>query len=104
MALVNEGADSAYTVSCENDNVTLTEGWNGEYYFTATAAGTYEVLLTSVANPEMTATLTIVVTEAPAPGEGDGEVTEGLVGTWTNIFTHPMNGFEFVNTPNSVYR
>ena len=94
MAVVNENADASYTIQAtESENVTLTEGYENNYYFVATAEGTYEVVLTSVVNPELTATLTINVLPAPT-------VADVLVGTYQ--FYGPMWGtvtYEF--TPES---
>lgn len=60
-AIVNEGASKEFTATCSDTNA-LIEG----NYFSATVAGTYEVLLTSKANSEFTATITITVEELPA--------------------------------------
>jgi hypothetical protein len=103
MALVNEGANKNYTVSygAEYENISLEEGWNGEYYFSASVAGTYEIILTSEADSSITATLTVIVNDAPSQGEGsDDEVVEGegIVGTWTNVFIDPRMGMEYLST------
>jgi hypothetical protein len=74
---------------------------NGEYYFSASVAGTYEIILTSEADSSITATLTVIVNDAPSQGEGsDDEVVEGegIVGTWTNVFIDPRMGMEYLST------
>lgn len=61
----NTNADNAFTASCDSDKVTLTksETTAATYSFVASEKGTYTVTLTSVSNPEVTATLTVVVSD-----------------------------------------
>lgn len=84
-ASVEENADARYTAVLTGGdaaNVTM-EASSVEIFgqtyvttaFTPSAVGTYQVTITSVANPELSATLTITVTEMPP-------VAEILTGRW----------------------
>ena len=76
-------ATEAATVA-ESDN----SDWNAPYdsmTFSASEAGTYVVVFTSVKNPELKAELTFVVTESVKE-----PVT--LEGKWAGEWTHPMLG------------
>ena len=105
---VNKNANNEYTAVVTSDNAanaTLTLGsadyFGIPYTFTATEAGTYTVVLTSVEstvdNP-ITATLTIVVTNAPSVAEilnGSYEYmgdSEGVNVTFTPAETDATNG------------
>ena len=75
-SMVNKKANNAYTAAVTSENAataTLTAGeedyFGIPYTFSATAAGTYTVVLTSVENDEITGTLTINVAELPGADE-----------------------------------
>lgn len=61
-AIVNENANPEFTASLPEgtENATV-ESLYGSTYFSATAEGTYVVTVTSVANPSVSATITITV-------------------------------------------
>ncbi len=68
--IVNAGANPNFTATVDSENASISGN-----YFNATVAGTYEVTLTSVENPELTATVTVVVEELP-------ELKDVLNGKW----------------------
>ena len=94
-AVVNSNANGAYTVALASayENVTLEEGYDDNYIFKASAEGTYEIVLTSVADSTITATLTVNVVSAPG-------VEEILVGTY-EYYSMMMGTVTFVFTPES---
>ncbi len=96
-ALVNKGANPNYTVALQeaNDAATLEEGYDSNYYFTATAAGTYVLVFTSAADASKTATITVTVTEAPSIADlldGKYEYYSMMLGTITYDFTPESEG------------
>ena len=97
-AVVNEYADNAFTATLKEAYETATLEFNGEYYaFSASAAGTYEVVLTSSVNADLTATLTVVVAEAPGLGDilnGTYKFESAMMGTATATFTPESEGAE----------
>lgn len=92
-AEVDESADRRFTADLTGGDATgATLGDSsvdvfGQSYvttvFTPSKLGTYEVTITSVANPELTATLTITVTEMPP-------VENILVGKWEARFSNTL--------------
>lgn len=76
-ALVNDGANNAFTAALSeaNENVTL-ESYGDYYEFSCETLGSYKVILTSSADDSFTAELTIEVVEAPS-------VADILNGTYT---------------------
>ena len=90
-AIVNEGADAAFEVSCEGAEIS-----EGEYYqFVAAEVGTYVITLTSKVNPEFTATITVEVTEAPSLAEilnGEYQFTSMMLGTAVYTFVPESEG------------
>ena len=98
-ALANENANGAYTAALAStyENATLEEGYDDNYLFTATAEGTYEVVLTSTVNSELTATLTITVLPAPSAADilvGTYQFFSPMWGTVTYVFTPESEGAE----------
>ena len=90
-AVVNSGANKACQAVCEG--ATIREG---EYLeFVAPAVGTYVITLTSEANPELTATLTVNVEEAPSLAEilnGKYQFNSAMLGTAIYEFTPEAEG------------
>ena len=90
-AIVNDGADSSATVSCEGAEI-----FEGEYYeFVASEVGTYVITLTSKVNPEFTATITVEVVEAPSVAElltGKYQFTSMMLGTAIYTFEPETEG------------
>lgn len=95
-SIVNENANPAYTIElAATENASLTEGEDNNYYFVATAEGTYEVVLTSTVNPELKSTLTITVLPAPTAADilvGTYEFFGAMWGTVTYEFTPESEG------------
>ena len=90
-AIVNDGANDACVVTCEGVEI-----FEGEYYeFVAAEVGTYVITLTSVANPELSATITVTVEEAPSVAEilnGKYQFTSVMLGTAIYEFTPEYEG------------
>lgn len=90
-AIVNEGANASVEVSCEGAKIS-----QGEYYeFAAAELGTYVITLTSLVNPEFSATLTVEVVEAPSLAEilnGKYEFTSMMLGTAIYTFAPETEG------------
>ena len=90
-AIVNNGANTACVVTCEGAQIT-----EGEYYeFVASEVGTYVITLTSVVNPELSATITVTVEEAPSIAEilnGKYQFTSMMLGTAIYEFTPAYEG------------
>ena len=97
-AVVNQYADASFTAELKetSDNATLVQDGTN-YVFSATAAGTYEVVLTSSVKAELTATFTVVVAEAPSLAgllNGTYTFTNGMIGNVTAVFTPESDGAE----------
>lgn len=80
-AVANRGANSAYVATVTAPTGVGETGYtldliSPEYYFTATAVGTYTITCTSTVNDQITATLTVIVLEAPT-------ISDLLNGTWS---------------------
>ena len=95
-AYVNDGADASYTAQFKEayENATLNEGWEA-HEFTASAPGTYVVVLTSTVNPAFSAELTIVVSEAPSVAElltGTYAFDSGMFGKFVYVFSTDFEG------------
>lgn len=71
----NANANATYALKDSTQEIYL-DYWDGAYTFYAETVGTYEIVLTSVANAEFKATITITVQEAP-------KLEDILSGTWT---------------------
>ena len=97
-SVANENADKSYTAALKEGTENATLEFNGEFYaFSASVAGTYEVVLTSSVNAELTATLTVVVAEAPGVAEilvGTYKFESMMMGTATAEFTPESEGAE----------
>ena len=65
----NEYADASATVTCDDENATITEN-QGVYTFASTVPGTYTVTVTSTANTDLAPfTFTVIVNEVPNVAE-----------------------------------
>ena len=96
-AVVNENANGGYTAAFAStyENATLEEGYDNNYIFKATAEGTYEIVLTSVEDETLTATLTVNVIAAPGVESilvGTYEYYSVMMGTVTFVFTPESEG------------
>ena len=99
-AVANEYADATYTAMLPVNavNATLTNNDDGTYTFVSTATGTWEVLLTSSANPDVTNVLTINVNTPPAISDVlNGEYAANMNDFWTTnevnvVFTPSAEG------------
>lgn len=96
-SIVNDNANGAYTVKFAEEyaNAKLEEGDDNNHLFSASAVGTYEVILTSVEDETMTKTLTVTVVEMPNVGDilvGTYKYTSNMAGTVTFVFTPESEG------------
>lgn len=95
-ALVNDGADKAYTAALKeaSEFATITELYEG-HEFVASKAGTYEIVLTSASDANYTATITVTVNAAPSLADllvGKYTFTSMMLGTFTYEFTPDAEG------------
>ncbi len=75
-AVVNSGADGAYTATLVGEGATLTANGDGTYKFVAEGEGSWTITVVSTSKPEITAELVITtVTPKPSTGEVEGKYT-----------------------------
>ena len=95
-AIVNDNANASFTAELKEANENVTLNYDGTYYnFECSVVGTYEVVLTSEVNEELSATLTITVEEAPSVADllnGTYSFTSPMAGTVVYVFTPASEG------------